>query len=63
MSFALDLDSVRFVVVLASFALAAWLAVPALGNHGLWLAIMVLMAVRALTLGLGLKSVLRSVGA
>jgi MATE family multidrug resistance protein len=46
----------------AAFALAAWLAVPVLGNHGLWLAIMVLMAVRALTLGLGLPAVLKSIG-
>jgi multidrug resistance protein, MATE family len=46
----------------AGFVLAAWIAVPLLGNHGLWLAIMVLMVLRAVTLGLGLPNVLRSVG-
>ena len=45
----------------AGFALAALIAVPPLGNHGLWLAYMVLMVLRALTLGLGMPNVLRSV--
>jgi len=33
------------------FLLAVWWLVPPLGNHGLWLALMLFLAVRALTLG------------
>lgn len=47
----------------ACFAVAAVLAVPALGNHGLWLAIFVFLAARAVTLGSRLPAVLRSVAA
>jgi len=36
---------------LVCFLGAAWLLMPWLGNHGLWLAYMVFMVVRALTLG------------
>lgn len=35
----------------AGFWLAVQVLVPALGNHGLWLALMLLLALRALTLG------------
>lgn len=45
------------------FAATAWALVPYLGNHGLWLAMMVLMVVRAATLGARLPALLRSVGA
>jgi MATE family multidrug resistance protein len=45
----------------ACFALAAWIAVPRLGNDGLWLAIYVFLAARAVTLGFRLPAVLRSV--
>jgi MATE family multidrug resistance protein len=47
----------------AGFALTVWLALPAMGNHGLWLAIYVLMILRAITLGSRLPALLRSVGA
>lgn len=45
------------------FGLAAWFAVPALGNHGLWLAIFVFLAARAITLGSRLPAILRSIEA
>ena len=35
---------------LAAFGLTLWLALPVWGNHGLWLAFLVFMVVRALTL-------------
>jgi MATE family multidrug resistance protein len=38
-------------VSLAVFGLAAWLLVPAFGNHGLWLALLLLMSARGLWLG------------
>lgn len=47
----------------ACFAVTAILAVPPLGNHGLWLAIFVFLAARAVTLGSRLPAVLRSVEA
>ena len=36
---------------LGAYLVACWLLIPALGNHGLWLAFTVFMAARALTLG------------
>ena len=45
------------------FSATAWALVPHLGNHGLWLAMMVLMVVRAATLGARLPALLRSVDA
>jgi MATE family multidrug resistance protein len=39
-------------VSLAVYLIACWLLIPVLGNHGLWLALMVFMAARAVTLGL-----------
>lgn len=39
-------------LALAVFLLAAWALMPALGNHGLWLAMLLLMASRGLWLGL-----------
>ncbi len=45
------------------FGVAAWFAVPALGNHGLWLAIFVFLIARAVTLGSRLPPMLRSIGA
>ena len=38
------------IVSLAAFVIAAWLLVPAAGNHGLWLALTLFMAMRGLTL-------------
>jgi MATE family multidrug resistance protein len=39
-------------LALAVFLLAAWILMPTLGNHGLWLAMLLLMAARGLWLGL-----------
>ena len=39
------------LISLAFFLLAVWTLVPLLGNHGLWLAMTLFMAVRGLTLG------------
>ena len=39
------------ILSLAGFLLAGWWLVPAYGNHGLWLALMLFMAARAVTLG------------
>ena len=39
-------------LALAVFLLAAWTLMPSLGNHGLWLAMLLLMATRGLWLGL-----------
>jgi MATE family multidrug resistance protein len=47
-------------VSLAAFLLASWLLVPALGNHGLWLAFTLFMAVRALTLGAAYPRLVKS---
>ena len=44
---------------LAVFVAAVWLLLPALGNHGLWLAFMIFMAARGLTLGLWYKRIAR----
>ena len=40
------------VLALATFLLAAWALMPTFGNHGLWLALNVFLAVRGLWLGL-----------
>jgi multidrug resistance protein, MATE family len=39
-------------VSLLAFWLAAWLLIPLWGNHGLWLAFLLLMSARGLWLGL-----------
>jgi MATE family multidrug resistance protein len=49
------------IVSLPSFLLCCWLLIPALGNHGLWLALMVFMTARGLTLGLCYPRLERSV--
>ncbi len=46
----------------AAFWLATEALVPALGNHGLWLAFTAFLALRALTLGLWLPRIERSIG-
>ena len=38
-------------LALASFGLLAWLLVPLLGNHGLWLAFVIFLGLRAVFLG------------
>ncbi len=47
------------LVSLAAFLLAVWLFLPLWGNHGLWAALMVFMAVRAITLGIAYPPILR----
>jgi MATE family multidrug resistance protein len=47
---------------LAVFLLANWLLLPALGNHGLWLSMMLFLAARAVTLGLHYPALEASVG-
>jgi MATE family multidrug resistance protein len=49
------------MISLATFLLGCWLLIPALGNHGLWLALMIFMIARALTLGLFYPRLERSV--
>ena len=49
-------------VSLAVFAAALWVLIPGLGNHGLWLAFSLFMAVRALTLGFFYPRLERRVG-
>jgi MATE family multidrug resistance protein len=39
------------IASLAVYLAACWLLIPALGNHGLWLSLMVFMAARTITLG------------
>ena len=47
---------------LAIYLGACWLLVPALGNHGLWLAFTILMIARAGTLGWLYPGLERSIG-
>jgi len=49
-------------VALAVFLLAAWLLMGPLGNHGLWLAMLALMAARGLWLGLVYLRIERGAG-
>lgn len=42
------------------YLLAIWLLVPVLGNHGLWLSLMIFMVTRAITLGLWYPRIERS---
>lgn len=49
------------LVSVAVYLGACWLLIPALGNHGLWLSLMVFMAARAATLGVYYPRVERSV--
>ncbi len=48
---------------LLCFVVAAWLLVPILGNHGLWLAFVLFMAARAITLGAFYPALERSLAA
>jgi MATE family multidrug resistance protein len=50
-------------VSLALYAAAVWSLIPLMGNHGLWLAFMVLMVARAATLALLYPRLERAVGA
>ena len=49
-------------VALVVFLLAAWTLMGPLGNHGLWLALLALMAVRGLWLGLVYLRIERGAG-
>lgn len=48
------------VLSLLVYLLAIWLFVPLLGNHGLWLSLMIFMVTRAITLGLWYPRIERS---
>jgi len=50
-------------VSLAIFLGACWLLVPALGNHGLWLAFMLFMVARAVSLGAAYPRLVKSLAA
>jgi MATE family multidrug resistance protein len=50
------------IIALACYLAAALLLVPLLGNHGLWLALMLLMVARAVPLALWYPRILRSLG-
>lgn len=50
------------VLSLGFFLIANWLLVPAYGNHGLWLSMMLFLAARAVTLGAHYPALERSVG-
>jgi len=45
------------LIALTVFLVSTQLLVPAMGNHGLWLAYCVLMIARAVTLGLSLRRI------
>jgi MATE family multidrug resistance protein len=48
------------VLSLLVYLLAIWLFIPLLGNHGLWLSLMIFMVMRAITLGLWYPRIERS---
>ncbi len=50
------------IIALGVYLVATQLLVPVMGNSGLWLALMILMAARAATLGAWFPRVLRTVG-
>src|SRR3546814_12538683 len=50
------------ILSLAVFLLAVWLLVPPLGNHGLWLSLLLFLAARVVTLGLHYPALEESVG-
>lgn len=49
------------IVSLAAFLAAVWVLVPVFGNHGLWLAFSLFMAMSGVTLALAYPDLLRSV--
>lgn len=49
------------ILSLAVYLAATYLLVPAWGNHGLWLSLMVFMVVRAVTLGLWFPRIARAI--
>ena len=51
------------IASLAVFMASVWLLQPALGNHGLWLALMIFMVARAIFLGLYYPRIERAVAA
>jgi multidrug resistance protein, MATE family len=50
------------LMALGFFLVANWLLLPPLGNHGLWLSLMLFLAARAVTLGLYYPALEESVG-
>ena len=49
----------RMLISLAIYLAALAIAVPTLGNHGLWLAMLIFMATRGITLGVGYPAIVR----
>jgi MATE family multidrug resistance protein len=48
------------LISFAVFLLAVYLLLPSMGNHGLWAALLAFLATRAITLGLWLPRIERS---
>ena len=51
------------IAAFAVYGVAIWLAPPVLGNHGLWLALMLFMAARAVALAAFYPRIVRAAGA
>jgi MATE family multidrug resistance protein len=51
------------IVALAGYLLALWIALPRLGNDGLWLTLMVFYVLRMTTLAIWLPRIDRSLAA
>lgn len=50
------------LISLACFLVAGWTLMPLYGNHGLWMALMLFMVIRALTLGAWYPRIMRTLG-
>ncbi len=50
------------LISLACFLVAGWTLMPLYGNHGLWMALMIFMVIRAVTLGAWYPRIMRAVG-
>ena len=49
------------LISMGLYLVAVWMLVPVLGNHGLWLSLLVFMLIRALTLGLLLSRIEKNI--
>jgi MATE family multidrug resistance protein len=49
------------LISLACFLVAGWTLMPLYGNHGLWMALMLFMVIRAVTLGAWYPRIMRAV--
>ena len=50
------------IASLAVYVIACFFLVPALGNHGLWMSLLIFMGARGITLGARYPALERSVG-